>query len=131
MGDGDKGNRKTILLIALMVIILVAAWLLIPNIPGLIEPEVEDKPVYQQYIIIESNNSKTYKNDKLNVTLIHNNPSANFTAYEAIWISKVGNYSYAKGESLDDLFSEISRDAVSLTNDQIKWYEYMINIVLK
>lgn len=132
MGEGDKSNRKTMLLIVLMVIILVAAWLLIPNIPGLLEPDEEGKPIYKKYNVFETKNVTIYKNEKLNVTLTREyHPRGNFTGYEAEWVNILGNFSSAKGRTLDALHDEILRSAVSLTDDQIKWYEYIIENVIK
>ena len=132
MGEGDKGKRKTILFIALMVIILVALWLLIPNIPGLLEPEEEDKQIYQQYEVFETENVTTYKNVKLNVTLTREyHLRGNFTGYEAEWVNILGNFSSAKGRSPETLHDEILRNAESLTSDQIRWYEYIIKNVIK
>ncbi len=132
MGEGDKSKRKNIFLIVLVVIILVALWLLIPNIPGLLEPEEENKLIYQQYEVFETVNVTTYRNDKLNVTLTSEyNPRGNFTGYVAEWVNILGNFSSAKGRSPENLHDEILRSAESLTGDQIRWYEYIIENVVK
>jgi hypothetical protein len=132
MGEGDKDRRKTILLVALMVIILIAAWLLIPNIPGLIEPEEGDEPIYEQYDVFETENFTAYRNQKLNVSIKqYNTALVNSSAYEAEWLSIAGNISYTKGNSLDELYNNILGRIVSLTNDQIKWYEFMLKDELK
>ena len=135
MGEGEKSKRRSsIVLIIVVVAILVALWITVPNIPKAFEPQEEEteSEIWQQYEEFEGTDVLTYKNDQLNVTLNRNyNIRRNTTGYEAHWVDIWGEQSSVLERSPESLFDEILRKAVSLSTDQIKWFEYMIENIIK
>lgn len=134
MGEEDKSKGRPILFIVILVVILIALWILIPNIPRALEPEDEETEleIFQKYDEFEGTNVMTYKNQELNVTLnLDYNARRNITGYRAQWVNIWGDRSSAYESSPDDLFDEILTQSVSITTDQIKWFEYIINNILK
>jgi hypothetical protein len=133
MGDDDKSNRKGYFRIAVIVIIIIALWLLIPNIPGLIEIEEDnDDSSPQEYDKIDSTDTIVYRNDVLDVKITRNkiedreNPT-----YEAQWTNITGNSSSVLSNTPDNLFNEILQVQEDLTSDQIIWFDYMLEKVVK
>lgn len=134
MEAGEPSKKRPIILIAVVVIILVILWLLIPNIPKLLDPEEEKttSEIYEQYEDFTGQNILIYKNEELNVTLYKNyNPQRNTTGYEAHWVNIWGNESSVLGRSPEALYDEILRQGLYLSIDQIKWYEYMIENIIE
>lgn len=134
MGEGEKGKGKNIALIVIVVIILVALWLLIPNISKLAEPETEskEKEIYEEYEEFNTQNITVYKNEELNVTLTREyNPRGNFTSFEAEWVNIWGRLSSVRERSPKVVYNGILREAESLESDQIRWFEYMIENVVR
>jgi hypothetical protein len=134
MGEGEKSKgRSSIVLIIVVVAIIIALWITVPNIPKAFEPEEEEteSESYQQYDEFEGTSILVYKNQDLNVTLNRNyNPRRNTTGYEAHWVDIWGRPSSILERSPEALFDEILRKAVSLSTDQIKWFEYIIDDVV-
>ena len=133
MGEEEKSKRRSsIVLIIVVVAILVALWITVPNIPKLFEEEEKTtSDIYQQYDEFQGDNILTYKNEQLNVTITRNyNARRNTTGYEAHWVNIWGDESSVLGRSYEALYDEILRQGLSLSTNQIKWFEYMIeNIV--
>lgn len=134
MGEGEKGKGKSIALVVIVVIILVALWLLIPNISKLSESENESekKEIYKDYEQFNTDNITVYKNEKLNVTFTREySQRGNFTTYEAEWVNIGGRLSSVRERSPETLYDEILRSAENLTSDQIRWFEYIIENVVR
>lgn len=135
MGEGEKSKRRSsIVLIIVVVAILVALWITVPNIPKAFEPQEKENQseIFHQYDEFEGTSVLTYKNGQLNVTLNRNyNARRNTTGYEAHWVDIWGKESSVLGRSPESLFDEILRKAVSLSTDQIKWFQHMIENIIK
>jgi hypothetical protein len=130
MGEGEKSKGRPMLFMVVIVVILIVLWILIPNIPKMLDPEEEKEDtsqIFKQYEEFEGENTIIYKNEALNVSLTRDhNIRRNATSYEAEWIDIWGNSSSARGGSPEAMYDEVLREAQDMTSNQIKWYEYMI-----
>jgi hypothetical protein len=133
MGDDDKSIRKDKLYIVVLVIIIVALWLIIPNIPGLIEVEEEnDGPPPQKYEKIQSEDIIVYENLDLNVNITRIQIEGRETpTYEAHWTNATGDFKSVVASSSDKLFNEILQVEEDLTSNQLIWFDYMLEKVVK
>lgn len=129
VGEGENKNKKRIILIALVIIAIIVLWILIPNIPKLMQQEKnenEEKPIYQQYEKFEGKDTIVYRNDELNVSITREYDDYwDYTVYEAEWNDIKGNPGSISASTPENLYDEILEEAEDLSSNQLKWFEYM------
>ncbi len=114
-----------------IVIGLIIGIIVSPFLSNLYNDESET-PIYQQYTKFERENETVYKNEKLNVTIRHNF-SLGHDIYKADWINIHGetddSYSWHLNKTLT--LGAVLGNAVELSDIQLKWFDYMLNNVVK
>lgn len=134
MREGDKSSRGSMVLVVVVVIIIIFLWLLIPNLSKINNPENEEEETvfHEEFEEFEGINVLVYKNEELNVSLTREfSLRRNTTSYIAEWINIWGRSLSERGESPQDLYDEILREAQDMTVDQIRWYEFMIEEIIE
>ena len=107
-----------IILITSVVIIIVITYVILYV-----------KPNWQTYSTDENESRIIYRNEQLDVELIiWKDPDTGYIVkpYEAEW----GRWEL-RGNTTEDLMQRISVNSEHMSEDQFKWFEYMLNHVVK
>lgn len=126
-----KTIRGMIILIVLGMIIMFITGMILS--PFLFNYATEEEPIYQQYTEFEGEYRLVYKNDKLNVTITRK--PAPYQAYQylydAEWVDIDGLDSNAYNYSTPSaLYNAILEYAEEITENQLKWFDYMFKSVI-
>jgi Tfp pilus assembly protein FimT len=136
MGEGEKKSRKkNVILIAAVVIFLIILWIAVPNLSKLLEPEKEEnkeEEIYKQYDKIQGQDTVFFQNTELNVSITREYDDYwDFTTFKANWTDIWGNSSTLKANTPGNLLDDIITKAEGLSTNQLKWFEFMLNKVVK
>ena len=88
------------------------------------------RPIWQQYTIVESGSIIDYQNDRLDVDILityeNNINDVENNQYLARWGERE-----LRGNTTEELMDRISLYSGHMSEDQFKWFEYMLTHVVK
>jgi hypothetical protein len=121
----SKGKRRIIIPLVISFIIVFIIGVII--LPYILDVTTEDPPIYRQYTDFEGKDRIVYKNEKLNViiTKTYNNLNEEYE-YSASWFDIEGDeYNIWEYRSKGSLYHAILKYAEELSENQLKWFDYM------
>lgn len=140
--EKNKG-RKAPLVVGIIIGIIIGFVLFSPNMIGLLYEESESEqqhqkgepeiPIYENYIMFESEDTKTYRNENLTVQIV----VEYYYTYDGLLydINYYASHSFevtitSNEDSPNDLLSAILQNSRDLTDNQLKWFNFTCKNIL-
>lgn len=131
--DRRRESRKwgKELLLLGFIIGLIIGIILTSYVQIFFTDETPETPIHQQYNKFEWISITYYYNEQLNVTIKIGYDNWGYPLYVGEWIDINGNLNYTFAfDTLEELLDTIFTNEKDLSDNQLKWFDYMLNDVV-
>jgi hypothetical protein len=111
-------NNPALPIILMFIVVIIGPFTYL-YISGI----MDEKPIYQQYTKYETHDIIVYKNEKLHVQITYDK--------DTLWYEAENPDMHTIGQTPGELYSNIIRYSEHLSDEQIRWFDYMCNEILK